>query len=158
MLVIGQPMEHRVGEDRVHTLPELELGEVRNPGIHPVAELLARLLDHSLRGVHGDDAGARLDQFLCHPTGPAAGVQDGLAGLGSKALDHLARPLDLWVRDTVVDLGVPLPRSGVHLAHSDVVTGPLRSRSDSYRSIASAWVRVTPMSSRPSSRRRFISS
>jgi hypothetical protein len=126
--VVGDPVEHRVREHRVHRPVELELGEVCTQDDRAVAERRPGVLDHRRGRIHRDQAsgGQALEEQPGHPARAAAGVENGFVAPQRQPLQQLPGPLDLRLRDSIVGCGVPVARAQII-----VVTGPARSRSAS---------------------------
>lgn len=110
--MVGHPVKGGVGEDRVHHLAELELGEVGDDQLDAigVSELLAGVGDHRRSRVDPDDAPARDsgDDVTSHPPAAAAGVEHGLVVLELEPAEDVDPPGLLHPGDAVVGLGVPV--------------------------------------------------
>ena len=134
-VVVGHPVEGRVGEHRVDLLAvvQAQRGEVGPPHVDRLPrELLARAGDHVGRGVDGDDPPARqpLEQHAGDPARAAAGVEHRLVAGSARAGRARRRPISTCGPETpVVGLRVPVAHLPGHA--SAVVTGPPRSRSRS---------------------------
>ena len=116
-VVVEDPVEGRGREDQVDRLVELQLEQVGDEIVGPVAERLARLLDHRLGAVDarspGPRAGAR-PAASRDPARAAAGVEHVSSPRSSSRSSTSSAPLELRVGDPVVGLGVPLAGPGVH--------------------------------------------
>ena len=140
--MVGDPVENRAGEHRVHWLVEHELCEVCPEDGGAFGKRLARVLHHGQRLVHRHHvaAGKALEEHRRRAARTAAGVEHGLVALEVQPVEDLLGHRHLWLRDAVVGGRVPLaghdPRAGgacepsFSLARS-VVTGPIRWRSAS---------------------------
>ncbi len=108
-LMVGDPVERRRREDRVHRLVELELDQVRGERRDAA---LAGLGHHRLAAVDGDHRpiGNALDDECRDPAGAAAGVEDPLVALEIEAVDDIARHRGQGVRHPVVRGGFPFTR------------------------------------------------
>lgn len=102
--MVGDPVERRGREDRVHRVDTDRLEEVADEerdAVPEAAESLARPVDHRGRAVERDDVsvGETLDERLRYPSRAAAGVRDGLVTAQVEAVEHRESPPELRIGD-----------------------------------------------------------
>ena len=119
---------------------DLELDQVDGERLDPVAEPLARLLDHRRAAVDGDHRAVRdaREQLLGDAAGAAAGVEHALVPAEVEAVDDVPRHRELRVGHPVVGGGIPFTRRHTSVRYRIRGAVPSVGRSSSPTSWSSA--------------------